>query len=187
MTTKGEYHEEITPNELRDALHYDAGSGRLYWRQREARCFENRSYAKRWNGRYAGNEAFTANHKSGYKCGRFAGHTLLAHRVIFAIMTGGWPTEEIDHIDHDRSNNRWQNLRTVSRGENAKNLGLRDHSVSGVPGVVWHKQRRKWAATICNQSVRCHLGLFENLSDAISARLKAQSAAQFHINHGRRA
>lgn len=44
-----------------------------------------------------------------------------AHRIAFAIMKGHWPKGEIDHINGNRSDNRWINLRDVSQSENGIN------------------------------------------------------------------
>lgn len=44
-----------------------------------------------------------------------------AHRLAWIIMTGEWPDCEIDHINRDPSDNRWENLRSVSRCENVMN------------------------------------------------------------------
>ncbi len=49
------------------------------------------------------------------------GHmNMTAHRLAFALMTGQWPNI-VDHINRDRSDNRWSNLRDVTQRENAKN------------------------------------------------------------------
>ena len=44
-----------------------------------------------------------------------------AHRIIFAIMTGQWPVHQIDHINGNKSDNRWVNLREVTNQENGLN------------------------------------------------------------------
>ena len=48
------------------------------------------------------------------------GSTFRAHRLAFIYMTGTCP-EEVDHIDMDRSNNRWTNLRAALRSQNNAN------------------------------------------------------------------
>lgn len=36
-------------------------------------------------------------------------------------MTGDWPTQEVDHINRNKTDNRWYNLRDVPRSVNQKN------------------------------------------------------------------
>jgi hypothetical protein len=45
----------------------------------------------------------------------------LAHRAAFLYMTGTLPAHDIDHINGDRLDNRWSNLRAVTRGVNLQN------------------------------------------------------------------
>lgn len=43
-----------------------------------------------------------------------------AHRLAFVLMTGNWPNI-VDHIDRNRTNNRWSNLRDGDHADNARN------------------------------------------------------------------
>lgn len=105
------------------------------------------------------------------------------HRVIWAIQTGKWPIE-VDHINHDKQDNRWCNLREVTHSSNGKNLSLKKNNTSGITGVVWNKERKKWQAQIAPNGKMITLGRFENLEDAIDARKKAELKYGFHSNHG---
>jgi hypothetical protein len=71
--------------------------------------------------------------------------TYLGHRLAFFYMTGRWPTREIDHIDRDRMNNRWDNLREATGTQNQANRGMQSNNTSGYRGVSWDKSRQKWA------------------------------------------
>jgi hypothetical protein len=164
-------------------------SGKLFWRERPvsmfAHCKNPRQAAGVWNGRYAGNEAMTAD-SHGYRVGRIYDRMFPAHRVIFALHYGRWPTGEIDHINHDRSDNRLKNLREVEHGENCRNMSPRQRTKSGITGVWWHPGTRKWRATIQHENRRIDLGLHACIARAISARRAAEREHAFHENHCKR-
>lgn len=123
-----------TVDRLREVLSFDPETGDIRWRQ---------PGPKRRVGRVAGTEI------NGYRAIGIDGTILLAHRIAWALMTGEWPTMEIDHVDGNRSNNRWANLRQATRTENAQNLhGVRRNNTSGYTGVSWSKSCRKWIAQI---------------------------------------
>lgn len=130
---------EVTPEVLRELLDYDPETGVLTWKERDVKWFRDgvrssaQGNANKWNARFAGTRAFSENRETGYVRGPIFRRTYRAHRVAYAIMTGEWPKEEIDHIDGIRSNNKWSNLRAATRSENCRNK--RTHSRSGYKGV----------------------------------------------------
>lgn len=99
---------DLSAETARYYLRYDEGTGNLYWRRQPSRSV--------MPGQVAGSKS-----KDGYISLSFAGHTYLAHRLIWLIKTGNWPEFEIDHINRDRSDNRWSNLRDVNRTVNQRN------------------------------------------------------------------
>lgn len=92
---------------------------------------------------------------------------------------------EIDHINHDRSDNRIENLRLVTGGENKKNQSIRKRNKSGFTGVGWHSKAKKWRAEIKSGGVYMYLGLYSSIGDAVNARKMAEIELGFHDNHGR--
>lgn len=100
-------------------------------------------------------------------------------------MTGSWPKEQIDHINHVRSDNRWINLREATNQENCKNRSISIRNKSGVVGVRWTKGKTKWAAYIHVNSKDKYLGFFFDKFEAICARKSAENKHGFHANHGR--
>ena len=141
---------------------------------------------KSWNTRYAGKEAFTANKADGYRCGLIFARAYRAHRVIFAMQTGAWPVEEIDHINHQRADNRWSNIRTVKHAENHKNKSLDLRNTSGFCGVFWNKATGKWRARITIYGQQLYLGYFVDKVDAVEAREAANKKYGVQENHGRK-
>lgn len=76
----------------------------------------------------------------------------VAHRLAWLYMTGEFPFVDIDHIDHNRSNNRWSNLRIATRSQNKANY-LHKAGISGTRGVWPHHSR--WRASIkINQKIQ---------------------------------
>lgn len=169
-------------------LKADFETGKLYWLPRTPDMFTDGKYqAERvcslWNRKLAGKEAFTAN-LNGYRQGEIFGRHSKAHRVLWLLYTGKWPSADIDHINGIRSDNRIENLRVVSRAENLKNQRLRTNNTSGVTGVSWDKRSGKWHAHIQVNVRRKHIGYFTKISDAIAARKAAEVEYGFHANHG---
>lgn len=179
-----------TPESLRKLLRYNQETGQLFWRKRPVWLFKEGKHTAEhrcniWNTKHAGKEAFTAIMASGYRFGTTFGRPYLAHRVIFAMQTGAWPKNQIDHIDHVRDDNRWKNLREATCRENSQNLTMRETNTSGICGVRWEKARKKWAAEIRMNGKTIHLGRFPDKSDVIKARQAANIKFGFHENHGR--
>ena len=106
-----------------------------------------------------------------------------AHRLAFLYMTGSIPIE-VDHGNHNRSDNRWKNLNSADRKSNSRNSSMSINNTSGFKGVFWHEERNKWGAYISVDGKRIHLGLFTDKSDAIKARQAANLKYNYHPNHG---
>jgi hypothetical protein len=93
----------------------------------------------------------------------------LAHRLAYFYMTKEWPAEEIDHINRNRADNRWCNLRPASHSENALNCSLRKDNMSGKAGVTPSSQS-SWKVHHKGK----YLGTFALLEDAIKAKEEAE-------------
>ena len=50
----------------------------------------------------------------------------------------------------------------------------RSNNTSGVPGVEWMKDKRKWRAAICFKGKRRYLGSFDSFDEAVKARKRAE-------------
>lgn len=98
-------------------------------------------------------------------------------------MTGNLP-EQVDHINHNRQDNRWINLREVNNTNNIKNCSLSKNSVTKINGVNLIKTTNKYRAYITVNKKQIHLGVFDDINDAIAARKQADIDYGFHVNHG---
>lgn len=154
----------ITQKEALDLFDYCPDTGVLLWKK---------------SGKIAGNISVSDGYISVYCRGR----NYKAHRIAWLIMYGEWPIQ-VDHVDHNRINNKISNLRNVSQTENSRNMRLRRRNTSGHVGVCWHKKGNKWMAYIHLAGKFKSLGLFSDISDAVAARNKASENYGFHKNHG---
>ena len=167
----------LTVQELRSRVAYNSESGEFTW----LHCDTCRAS---WNSRFSGKKALCAPHSNGYLFGAIADRKMFAHRVAWAMHYGCWPDGEIDHVNHDKTDNRIANLRVVQRTQNAMNLSKSKRNSSGVTGVFKHTQTMRWQAQIRINRKSIHLGSFESFDDAIAARRKAEKQHGFHENHG---
>lgn len=171
-----------SPDMLRQLFRYEQETGKLYHAARPTHSFaagpRQKNAAAIWNARQAGKEAGgISNH--GYLRVSINGRLYLAHRIAWAMVTGAWPSGDLDHINGDRTDNRISNLRIAPPRENNRNLSRREDNASGVTGVA--RARGKWRAYIEGTN----LGHFATLEAAISARKAAEKALGYHPNHGR--
>lgn len=108
----------------------------------------------------------------------------MAHRLAWLYVYGELPKFHIDHINHNRADNRISNLRDVERIENSRNLKLKNTNKSGINGVRMCNQHKKWHAQISINGKNKHLGYFDSIEEAIIARKNAEQQYGFHNNHG---
>mmetsp|Transcript_11112 Transcript_11112/g.22546 ORF Transcript_11112/g.22546 Transcript_11112/m.22546 type:complete len:138 (-) Transcript_11112:238-651(-) len=99
---------------------------------------------------------------------------LLVHRLVcsaFHLNPHSKPC--VDYSDNNSLNNLVQNLRWATHSENGMNRVKQRNNKTGVTGVDWHKATSKWRATIQIDDIRKHLGCFDSVDKAKSARIKA--------------
>lgn len=173
---------------LQTLLDYDAKTGQLRWRERPRDFCTSEAEWKRWNKRFAGSETFVSS-PDGYRIVSLFGKLEKAHRVAYCHFYGVWPTwpsEQIDHINGDRSDNRISNLRLVSAAINRRNMCVSSRNTTGRVGIC-RVDSGKWEATIRVDGRLFHLGRFLEFEQAVSARKLAERRFDFHPNHGRMA
>jgi hypothetical protein len=97
--------------------------------------------------------------------------TIRLHRLIMGVTDSRL---HIDHINHNTLDNTRGNLNVVTCGENAQNRRKASNNKSGHTGVRWHKGTKKWQVSIQIEGKYVHLGVYEELDEAIEARKKAE-------------
>jgi len=93
--------------------------------------------------------------------------TICIHRVFYKAHNLAWlyvygknPEFEIDHINHNKSDNRISNLRDVTPYENKKNKPISKNNASGINGVSFHHKTQKWRVRINDKKISSQKELF---------------------------
>lgn len=104
----------------------------------------------------------------GYLCAYIGNRRVVAHRVAWALMTGKFPVEGLDHIDGDRTNNRWSNLREANPTQNMCNSATK-RMEQDLPRGVRRETRRtipRFLARIQFKKRNISLGIFPTPEEA---------------------
>lgn len=148
----------ITVEAIFDAFEYDRSTGRLFRKVRKGGAVELYPTS-------------SVPNKPGYlRVSMGSQVRLLQHRVIWCLVYGYLPENDIDHIDRDKTNNKIENLREVSTSCNIRNSPVRSDNTSSVKGVCLFRRTSKWAVTIADK----HLGYFSDFTEAVAHRLAAE-------------
>lgn len=145
---------------LKSLLRYEPDTGLIYW-------------IAKGKGMIKKKAAGTKLH-SGYLGICIGPKRWQAHRIAWALHTGAWPKDQIDHINGIKTDNRACNLREATNSQNGKNLGISKANKSGVKGVSFETYTGKWKATIRVNGKSISIGRFDNIEDASQARKLAE-------------
>ena len=83
----------------------------------------------------------------------------------------------VDHKDNDKTNNNISNLRFATYKENSQNRILSSNNTSKVKGVSFDKRCKKWRAHIKIDGISIHIGYYDDLDDAKTARINRANQA----------
>ena len=106
---------------------------------------------------------------NGYRTVRINRKGYLAHRIIWLYNYGVFPTNQIDHINGIKDDNRINNLREANSSQNKANSPKQQNCSSIFKGVSWNKSNKKWTARIRISGNKKHLGNFYEESAAAQA------------------
>ena len=100
----------------------------------------------------------------------------LIHRLIF-LYHRGYLTKGLllDHIDGNKTNNRIENLREVTKSQNAHNSKLRVDNTSGVKGVAWDELTQKWCSRIKLNRKTYYFGFYDTIEEAKAAAIAGRN------------
>lgn len=164
---------ELTAERLREVADYIPETGELVWAKSKQR--------KDLIGKRLGNLHKTNDRYSALR-GCVDGKYYMVHKLVWLYVTGELPDKEIDHINHNPADNRFENLRLVCRADNNRNASRRKDNSSGFTGVYWDKN--KWQVIISTDGKPIGIGRYADFEEAVSARLFAQDYYGYHENHG---
>lgn len=121
----------------------------------------------------------TGRWKKGRPCGCRTSHgytqivvdlrTYMAHRLAWVYMTGRPPENGIDHVNGDRSDNRWRNLREANQSENSGNKRGHRSTKTGIKGVYPFKGGPRFQARVMKNGKNVFTKVFNTIEEAKAA------------------
>lgn len=100
----------------------------------------------------------------------YATRLIRIHHMVLGFPPPGYV---IDHINGNGLDNRRENLRIITTGQNTTWRAIQRNNTSGFRGVSWNKSKKRWDAKIKVNGKAMHLGRFTNKEDAARAYDKA--------------
>jgi hypothetical protein len=169
----------ISIDELQQLLSYNPETGDLIWRVRPLSMFTNENQCNAWNSRFAGKIAGKI-HPNGYRRIGLMYAVYPAHHLAWAIHHGEEVAKgiEIDHINHNPSDNRIKNLRLATRRENSRNRRGAKNKTSKYKGVSYAPRSDRWLAHIRINGKSTHLGSFE--TEELAHAAYCETAKKLH-------
>lgn len=161
----------ITQKRLKELLNYDEDTGIFTWKDSRRGAVKVGSVA----GAVADN---------GYIVIKIDRKSYKAHRLAWLFVNGKMPTKTIDHKDRIKTNNWIDNLRDVTHNSNMKNKEKYKNNTSGITGVYWNKQIKKWLVKITIDKKETYLGAFKTKEEAIKIKKEAQLKDGYTKTHG---
>jgi len=160
----------LTQARLKELLSYDPVTGLFTWR------------VNRRGHVVAGQRAGCDNGPNGYRVLKVAGRVYLEHRLAWFYVTGEWPERDVDHVNGNRKENSFLNLRPATRKQNLENQKLRIDNTSGHRGVTLDKRTGRFVARIFHNRRGYHIGVFDTAEQAAVAA-KSKRDALFTHHH----
>lgn len=152
---------KINSTLLREILNYDPDTGIFTWKKKICKRI------------IVGNTAGCL--RNGYISINIFGKRYPAHRLALMYVYGHCDSQDVDHINGIKNDNKISNLRFATRSENKQNrLSVQPNNKSGYTGVDWHKASNGWRSTITIMGKQKHLGTFKNKEDAYAAYVEAK-------------
>ncbi len=155
---------DFSVEELRERFAYDPETGVLTYR---------RHFRAAWVGK-----PVHIDYRRGYARTRIRRMWVLIHRIAWVLQTGTCPAM-IDHINGDRADNRWANLRETDPFLNQQNrLKPKNGTTSGLLGAI--KRKDRFGAAIWHNGVQINIGTYDTPEEAHAAYMAAKRRLHPH-------
>jgi hypothetical protein len=103
----------------------------------------------------------------------------------FRADMGERPGSEYSLERQDNNGNyEMKNCRWATATEQQRHKRRQKNNASGVTGVFWNTDAKRWQAVITVNHKQIFLGTFSDIEDAASARKDAEQEFGFHPSHG---
>lgn len=155
---------------LKELLNYNPDIGIFTWAN-DRKCVK------------AGTKAGTITNQ-GYVRIKILDKVYMAHRLAWLYVYGKLPNDMIDHINHDKADNRIENLREATNQQNQFNKPKSKYSKSNYKGISFHKKSNKWLAQININKVNTYLGIFDTEEEAALAYQNKSKEIHKEFAHG---
>lgn len=136
---------------------YEPDSGKFFWRVKASRGSNIGDRAGWFDGRYWRLRYKKKNYK--------------ASRIAWLVMTGNWPENLIDHINQNKTDDRWFNLRQANKSENQRNRSARKDNKLGIKGI--HKTKYGFMAQNVVEGKQVLAKHFKSLEQAKTAYVES--------------
>lgn len=168
----------LTAELVRQLLDYDPATGVFIWKERSGQAGIDGGFNRKYAGTIAGRSSGVYDSIAVY------GVRYYSHRLVWLYMTGEWPKEQIDHINLNKKDNRFDNLREATPTQNGANMSAHKRNSLGLKGVTLYRTGKYFAQIRANG--KCiYLGYFDTAEEAHAAYVEA--AKKYHGEFARAA
>lgn len=149
----------LSQERLKQVLSYDPDTG-IFFRKTKHRRWKDKPCGSTTKGR-----VYIQVDKKLY----------LAHRLAFLYMTGEWPKHQVDHINVQQEDNRWNNLRDVLQRVNLENkIRAKAGTATGLLGVQINNKCNSYMARISAKGKVYYLGSYDTPEKAYAVYVEAK-------------
>jgi hypothetical protein len=151
---------------IAECFSYDPSTGALTWRPNRPReHFSSERGFRTWKSRFSLRPLHNSRADIRFTV-RGIEFKVPYSAACWSLAYGELPDKWIDHKNGNHFDNSLQNLRKATPTENARNMKIHKDNACGLKGVFYAKHARKFAAQICINGKRKHLGYFKVATDA---------------------